>query len=294
MSEAPLVSIIVNYFNPGGNERVSAMLNFVLESVGANTEHPLELIVADGSGKKFTDIAAKCEERGWKYIYSRQKEGFAETYNKGMQAATGDYRVWMASDIIVSRGWEKRLISELERTGAWMAAPYLTSSDYQGQVYNWVMKMMTFFPSSMTFNLNMITKECYEIIGLMDEQFSGCFNDIDYLIRIRRAGGQAIIVNAGDILHVSRGTISAGTTMVNGGLDQKRFLEKYPELASLVADWQYDYVAPVFCRSWAYRMLIRACHASRNKNISVRAARVMMRLEPLFHRCYGKHIKESL
>ncbi len=64
--------------------------------------------------------------------------------------------------------------------------------------------MLTFNASSMTFNLNMITRQCVETVGLMDERFTGNYTDIDYLIRIRRAGGEAIIVDAGQILHVAR------------------------------------------------------------------------------------------
>lgn len=280
----PLVSVIVNYFNPTENTCISAMLDFVLESLSAHTQYPLELIVSDGSGIKSSILAEKCDKRGWKYLSTTEKSGFAQSYNLGMKVATGDYLVWMASDILVCRDWEVRLISELERTKAWMAAPYLSNSDYQGQVRNWVARMVTFVPSAMTFNLNMITRECYDKIGLMDECFSGTFNDIDYLVRIRRAGGQAIIADAGDILHVSRATISVATT-VNGDHDKKQFLERYPDLVSSIAQWQYHLVAPVFCRSWVYRKAIRACYAFPNKNIAVRAARVMMRFEPLFHLC---------
>ena len=78
----------------------------------------------------------KCVENDWIYLDSSEEISFSETYNKGMRIANGDYRVWMASDIFVSPGWDKRLIEEIERTDSWMAAPYLTSSDYPGQVYN--------------------------------------------------------------------------------------------------------------------------------------------------------------
>jgi len=278
------VSVIVNYFNPNQVERIHSMLDFVVESLSANTTLPLELIISDGSGFISHDLSKKCVERGWVYLHSDEKIGFSDAYNRGMKIAKGDYRVWMASDIILGMDWETRLISEMERTHAWMASPYLSSSDYPAQVYHWVAKMVTFQPSSMTFNLNMITAECYDKVGLMDEQFSGCFNDIDYLLRIRQSGGDAIIVDAGQILHVSRGTISE-STMVDGNSDLTRFLLKYPALISPRAEWQYNYISSQLCKSRMYRQLIRCCNLLPNNRLVERISRLVMKFEPLFHRC---------
>lgn len=285
----PLVSVIVNYFNPKDNPRISATLNLALESLAAYTEYPLELIIVDGSGRKSPELALKSQERGWIYLECTAKgsTSFARTYNQGMEAATGDYRVWMASDIFVNVNWEKNLIAELERTKAWMAAPLLTSSDYLAQTQNLVMQMSTFKPSAMTFNLNIITKECYEKVGLMDERFSGCFNDLDYLLRIREAGGEAIIVDAGQIIHIGRATRnspSVGST-VNHRQDHQLFLEKYPKLKDSNPYWDFNYVAPILCKSWAYRQLIRACYSLPIKAIKSELVYLAMRLEPLFHRC---------
>lgn len=278
------ISVVINYYNPHQVSRIYSMLDFVLETLSANTAFPLEIILSDGSGLVSKRLVEKCAEKGWIYLHSLQKIGFAEAYNRGMEVATGDYRVWMASDILVVKGWEKKLIEELERTHAWMAAPYLTSSDYPGQTYNWVVKMVTFHPSAMTFNLNMITRECYEKVGLMDEQFSGCFNDIDYLIRIRGCGGDAIIADAGQVLHVSRATITE-STMVDGGVDRERFLKKYADLTSSRPEMQYDYLSPVLCQSGTYRRLMRFCQLIPSKNFANRLSRLIMKFEPMFHRC---------
>lgn len=279
-----IVSIIINYFNPNESLLLSTMLDFVLESISSHTQYKFELIVSDGSGKKSLKLFEKCSGRGWKYLFTEEKVGFAYAYNRGMEAATGDYRVWMASDIIVSKGWESKLISEMIRTSSWMAAPYLTNSDYAGQVYNWVAKMHTFYPSAMTFNLNMITRECYEKVGLMDEQFSGCFNDVDYLIRIREFGGKAIVVDAGHVLHVARATVSE-STMVNGSQDMQRFIKKYPYLQSSRLSMQYDSLSSIFYHSNIYRQLLRTCYLIPINSISNRAVRFVMKFEPFFHKC---------
>jgi GT2 family glycosyltransferase len=280
MNDNPLVSVIVNYFNPNEHSQLEAMIIFTLECLNTCTSYPLELIIADGSGKRSELLANKSQQRGWIYLESSFRETFAQTYNRGMVVATGDYRVWMASDIFVTKGWEKHLIKELERTGAWMAAPYLTYSDYVSQRINLPLKMYTFFPSLITFNLNMITSDCYEKVGLMDEQFSGCFNDVDYLIRIRKAGGEAIIVNAGQILHFTRATTSVNSS-VDYDKDMQLFLQKYPEIASQ-KDWAYG--TPFLSKSWIHRQLLFASSFLLRGRLARKLYEFTARIEPLLHK----------
>jgi GT2 family glycosyltransferase len=40
--------------------------------------------------------------------------------------------------------------------------------------------------------------KCLETVGYIDEQFSGCFNDVDYALRIRHHGGEVAIVFAAE------------------------------------------------------------------------------------------------
>lgn len=280
MNKLPLVSVIVNYFNPDEHSQLEAMIIFTLECLSNYTSYPLELILADGSGKRSELLVNKCQEREWMYLESSCKETFAQTYNRGMVAATGDYRVWMASDIFVTKGWEKTLIRELERTGAWMAAPYLTSSDYIPQTRNLPIKMYTFCPSSITFNLNIITRECYEKIGLMDEQFSGCYNDIDYLIRIRKAGGEVIIVNAGQIIHFGAATTSVNSN-VNYPKDTQLFSLKYSEIIS-PRDWYYG--TPSLSKSWIYRQLLLVSSFLLKGRLSNYLFEIIGRIEPYLHK----------
>lgn len=278
MIEKQFVSVIVNYFNPDANPRIEAMVRYCLECYDSYTKNDREIILVDGSGAASPGVQRFCESRGWLYRVCTAKGAFARIYNLGMTEARGDYRVWSASDIFVCQGWDERLIGELERTGAWMAAPYLTNSDYVAQLRLWPLQMKTFYASYMTFNLNMITKHCYENVGLMDERFTGNYNDLDYLVRIRRAGGEAIIVDAGQVLHVARGTASVASTF---RLDQdlERFLNKYPELKTKRADWPYDLAATVFHRSRVYPLLLKLLGRPG------RPYNWLSKLEPMIHAC---------
>jgi len=283
--DPPLVSVVINFFNPNDVPRLNAMVLFALECLAAYTEYPLELILVDGSGKRTVAVADRCAERGWIYLECPDKGAFARIYNQGMQAAKGEYCVWMASDLFVTAGWEKKLIGEMRRTGAWMAAPYLTNSDYPSQTLNWVVKMRTFTPCYMTFNLNMITRECFEKIGGMDDRFTGNFNDNDYLVRIRKMGKQAIIVNCGQIAHMARATSAVASTF-KWDQDKDRFLEKYPELGIPGGTgWRtYDLRSPLLTRSRIFKLLVSLSYAAPPMSkLQDRLIRFAFKIEPLLH-----------
>jgi glycosyltransferase involved in cell wall biosynthesis len=275
---APKLSIIINYYNPDRDPRIEAMVRFCLECYAAHTESEHEIILVDGSGHGASDLESICAVRGWRCLVCPDKGAFSRIYNQGMNAARGDLRAWSASDIFVRPGWDGRIISEIERTGAWMAAPYLTDSDYFTQIRLWPFRMKTFRASSMTFNLNVLTKECVERVGLMDDRFTGNYNDIDYLVRIRRAGGEAIIVDAGPVLHVGRGTSSVASTF-RLDQDRERFLEKYPEFRTAKRGWPYDLAARELNRSAFYRFLLRVLGRQG------RPLYWLARFEPFFHAC---------
>jgi len=292
LQSPPTLSVIINFYNPNDVSRITTMVLLAMECIVAYTTSPLELILVDGSGKKTEAVAEECQKRGWIYLECPQKGAFSRIYNQGMEAATGDYRVWMASDLFVTSGWDLKLIAEMQRTGAMMATPYLTNSDYPGQVLNWVVKMRTFTPCWMTFNLNMITRECFEKIGGMDERFTGNFNDMDYMIRIRKAGGEAIIVNCNQIAHLARATSSVASTF-NWYQDRDRLQEKYPELKLKNFNkekdndhgWRVvDLRSPLFSRSKIFKAIMTASYALPGTSVlSDRLVRLAMRFEPLLH-----------
>lgn len=279
MVKEPKISIIANYFNPVANHRIRSMIRYSLECYTSYTICLHEIILVDGSGSMDDDLCEYCTSRGIRYLLCPDKGAFAKIYNLGMAAATGDYRVWSASDIFVCQGWDERLIGEMQRTGAWMAAPYLTNSDYISQIRYWPLQMKTFSASYMTFNLNMVTRECVEKVGMMDDRFTGNYNDIDYLVRIRRAGGNAIIVDAGQVLHVARGTSSVSSTF-RLDEDLRQFLEKYPEFRTNRAGWPYDMTAPLFHRSRLYRQLMRICGRPGSRSFNW-----LSKLEPVLNAC---------
>lgn len=123
-----------------------------------------------------------------------------------------------------------KLLGEMKRTGAAMGCPYLSNSDYMAQDRSYVWRRKTFAPTMLTINLNLMTRELIEQVGLLDDRFSGCFNDLDYLLRMQQAGHRAIIADAGNVVHMGKASTSTATD-VRRQEDERRFVEKYPQFA---------------------------------------------------------------
>lgn len=227
--QADPISVVVNYFNPKGNPRVDAMTLTALHSLRDFTVGQLQLIVSDGSGVRNDALASTCQEYGWEYYPSESTESFAEAYNRGMTHAKHDYRAWMANDVLVCPDWDAKLIAEMKRTGADMASPYLSSSDYPAQIRSLVNYPHTFSPTLITFNLNIITRRCYEKLGGMAEELTGSGNDHDYQVRMHREGMFVIIADAGHVTHIGKATLRAFTN-VHQTKDRETFDAKHPDL----------------------------------------------------------------
>ena len=162
-----------------------------------------------------------------------------------------------------------------------MAAPYLSCADYCSQTRYWVLRRRTFVPSFLTFNLNLMTRECWTTVGPIDEQFTGSYNDLDYLLRIRAAGLEAVIADAGEIAHYGRLTTDTHTQN-DHSLCHDRFLAKYP---SLRLGHDVDYASPLFTRSPVLRRLKSATRYLPARARPAGVERLLMRLEPIIHAC---------
>jgi GT2 family glycosyltransferase len=226
---ATQVTIVVNSFNPKGDPRVRAMTEFALRCYRAFTGLPHELILVDGHADPDPKLAALCGELGYRYLNLQRRLAFAEGYNAGLREARSPWVVTAANDIFVVSGWLEALLAAAQRTGAWMTAPYLSWSDYPAQRLEYVIgRKADFAPSYLTFNLNLFSRRCLDTVGLIDEQFGGCFNDVDYTLRIREHGGSVALTFCGEITHLGRGTLSDAAVAEIYHRDLRLFEAKWP------------------------------------------------------------------
>jgi glycosyltransferase involved in cell wall biosynthesis len=274
-------SIIVNYFNPKRKELLRRTVGLALACLRQTCDDETEIITADGSGFPCDHLSIHCREAGITYLPAEAPEPFAQTYNRGAQASRGDVVVLCASDIFVTGTWIAEIRAAFDRTGAAMVCPYLGYSDYEAQCYKSVIKMRTFAPCSMTINLNAIRRETWERIGPLDPMFSGNYNDLDYLIRLRRAGLQAVIADCGWITHHGSATLNV-STLLNPSHDIAAFGQKYPEF-TYPGLWHKCW-HPLFCRSRIFGALMQATARANPKDKRFRRIAQVQRWEPFFNR----------
>ncbi|MBL7043932.1 MAG: glycosyltransferase [Pirellulaceae bacterium] len=276
-----LLSIIINYFNPNEHPRIEATLLLALESISSYTHHSYEVIISDASTNVSARLHEICLRKHWTYLHMPQAS-FPEGFNKGASKATGEYLVLMASDIFVCADWDKTLLCELKRTEAWMAAPYLTASDYRAQTQFWGLRMKTFSPSAMTLNLIMISAQHFEQLGMLDPNL-GHFNDIDLLFRVRESGGEAIIAYCGQVSHISGATMSVATS-IDYRADKDIFLNKHPCLKSRNARMDYDSHHKRFMRNPLLRTYFKVCASIPLPRAASFLASVGTRIEPVLNK----------
>jgi len=260
------------------------MCIFALEIYKDYTTLDHEVILSDGSGIFSNKLNEKCADLGYTYLPSSEKLSFSETYNEGLKACKGEYISLCANDIFVCPEWDTRLIQELTRTHAWMAQPFLTSSDYLCQNIDYPYRRKTYSTSAMTFNLNVMTRECFEKVGLLSNDFSGCYNDSDYLIRIRKLGHRVITVDAGRITHLGKATTStSGSSFVAYENDMIKFSHLYPLYSKAIGLSWHNVTNPLFSRSIIFRKSIQLIVRLPNKKLRKRLLHIVYRLEPILH-----------
>ena len=189
-------------------------LRMCLESVFARSVYPnYEVITVDnGSAPEVVAFlqATEADEPRLKVIYNDENLGFARANNVGI-AAAGDcaYVVLLNSDTVVTRGWLHKLIRHLDDPAIALVGPLTNSIGNEARIevdYDDLSEMEKFAQqycrahTGRVFDIPMLAMYCLAIrksmqekIGLLDERFGlGMFEDDDYSLRARRAGGRIV------------------------------------------------------------------------------------------------------
>lgn len=276
-------SIIFNYFNPTASQSLLRTASYALEGLLVTTGENCEIICADGSGCVSDQIAARARDSGSRLHYepTDRAEAFAETYNRGAALAKGEILVFCASDIFFSEPWLGELTQPLARGGVAMTCPYLSYSDYIAQCYAAPLRRNRFESCCMTINVNAIRRDTWEQIGPLDLAYTGNYNDLDYLIRLRRCGLRAVVVDCGLITHVGSVTLNT-SSQVRAEKDRAIFAANHPEFAT--PDFWHRCWHPLLCRSRMFRFMLNAIR--RVSPSHKRALRItnVLRWEPMFNR----------
>jgi glycosyltransferase involved in cell wall biosynthesis len=278
-AQLPLISAVINYYNPRAFSRIEATVTLCLEALKEFSFNPIEVICSDGSGVESANVKAACERLGLTYTLSPIPQNYAAIYNHGLRLAKGQFIAVVENDVFVHKDWDQKIIGEMKRTGASLAVPYISSCDILPQQTGFVVRRRTFEPTMISQNLMFFDREAYEIGFPMDEQFNAAFNDCDTYMRLLNAGKRMIVCDAGNIVHYRRSSQIYNSFSYDA--DVAKFRAKYPTLKYWDKFGSFSFADARFARSTIYRGLF-AFGGALPKRFANRFLHYLQRFESVF------------
>jgi glycosyltransferase involved in cell wall biosynthesis len=189
MSHLPLVSVIIPTYNR------SELLRVAVESVLAQTYANIEVIVVnDGSTD---DTATVMEQWADRVIYFEQtNQGVAATRNKGLRAASGEYITFLDDDDFVlptKTERQVRVLASRPQVGLVHCRYYYADEDGnlldkagmlpEGEVLGELL-----CGNFIWMGAPLIRRQCFDRVGLFDQDIPSVIADWDLWLRIALAG----------------------------------------------------------------------------------------------------------
>ena len=191
MNKKPTVSVIIPTYNR------AHLIGRAIKSVLNQTYKDFELIIVDDSSTDNTeDIVRKYQKKDEriKYILHKKNRGGSVARNTGIKSSKGEYIAFLDSDdewLCEKLEKQIRLFSSMPiKVGVLYCGQYnfddnigierLISCSFEGDVR--IELFRGWCPST---PLLMIRKQCFDVIGFFDEQFSS-FQEHDLCLRLSR------------------------------------------------------------------------------------------------------------
>lgn len=203
MSQYPLVSIIFPNFN-GGKEPLECLAS-IQKLNYPNSK--IEVIVVDNNSTDGSDIIIRKKFPGVKLLKNKTNLGFAKAINQGIKKSQGQYILITNDDIVFEKkslkimveyalnnlqigalggkiflkSKPKKIISAGFMINKWTGKIYMAKNPSQLKKPDWVQGCCM-----------MIPKKVINKVGLLDEDFTHLFEDMDYCLRVKYAGFQVV------------------------------------------------------------------------------------------------------
>lgn len=277
-----MISCVINYYNPKAISRIDATTLLCLEALKAYSKTSPEIILSDGSGVESPLIKAHCERLGALYSLSPTPQNYAAIFNHAYNLSCGDYIAMLENDVFVTEGWDTVMLSEMQRTGADVAVPFLSSCDNHIQELGFLVKNMTFEPSMISQNFVLFKRQAAQVAFPLETKFNGTHNDNDIYIRVKRNRMKLIVTKGAEMVHFRRGTAAYDPWTFDKCFNV--FKSLYPDLSYTSPIYAFSVCDPFFCRSRSFRMLLWVCERLPVRKLRNYWTKHIFRLESLFHR----------
>lgn len=209
-----LVSIIILNYN------TLEVLKPCVASVSKKTVHPYELMVADNGSRDGSIQWAKKNKEIHVVVENRANLGWTKGNNWGIRFAKGNYFLLLNSDTVVkTRGWLRMMVNiakssaSIGTVGAKLIYPNGTIQHVGGGIH----KKNPYHPYNhrparglnvknrqVPFNTGaclLIKRGTIRKVGMLDEQFTLGFGDVDYGLRVVEAGLKNIVCSKAILIH---------------------------------------------------------------------------------------------
>lgn len=193
-----LASIIIPcYLLPDRDGELAQFTVSCLHSIKQHLSQPYEIVIIDNG----SEVGAEMLEREADiYIHNDENEGYGPAVNQGLAAANGDWLIVCNNDVEFVYDWISKAVDAWhEDTG--IISSHLLDHDPAMRVGREVPPSYGYFMGA----LWMISREVYEQVGGLDEQFErGMFEDKDLVLRIQATGRE--LVKVGHCKHIGNAT----------------------------------------------------------------------------------------
>ena len=204
----PLVSIIIP------NKDHADMLDRCLKSIEKSSYQNYEIIIVENNSEKEAtfDYYKQLKSERIKVVYWEGIFNYSAINNFGVRAAKGDFLILLNNDVeIITENWIEEMLSNCQRKDVGIVGAKLYYPDdtvqhagiiigiggVAGNIFTGLPRRFTgyFHKASIQQDLSAVTAACmmvkrsvYEEAGGLEEKLQVAFNDVDFCLRVRKAG----------------------------------------------------------------------------------------------------------
>lgn len=208
VQEKPLVSIIIP------NKDHADMLDRCLKSIEKSSYQNYEIIIVENNSEKEEtfDYYKQLKSERIKVVYWEGTFNYSAINNFGVRAAKGDFLILLNNDVeIITENWIEEMLSNCQRKDVGIVGAKLYYPDdtvqhagiiigiggVAGNIFTGLPRSFTgyFHKASIQQDLSAVTAACmmvkrsvYEEAGGLEEKLQVAFNDVDFCLRVRKAG----------------------------------------------------------------------------------------------------------